>query len=215
MVAQSRPRQRAAADDTTGGAPQLTRRLFTRRCPSSSFTIAVIAGGQAGRSDDFPSRRPTRKRNSFMKTRRTSRLYADRTARRHRDYRGPDRPAAARRAIGPRGSPAGPVHQQPQANRPGHAQLPHRDRDVPAGWHRGRDRLFRAGYTVDLGDLERPGTDAGLPGTIAAVQCGNFSWAVGTGTAWKINSTVTRPSSACSSALRRFAPRRSALDQHG
>ena len=41
----------------------------------------------------------------------------------------------ARGAIGPRGGPAGPVRQQPQADRPGDAQLPHRHRDVPAGWH--------------------------------------------------------------------------------
>ena len=31
--------------------------------------------------------------------------------------------------------PAGPVHQQPQADRPGHGQLPRPVRIVPAGWH--------------------------------------------------------------------------------
>ena len=30
------------------------------------------------------------------------------------------------------------------------------------------------GYIVDLGDLECPGPDAGLPGTAAAVQCGQL-----------------------------------------
>ena len=51
-------------------------------------------------------------------------LHADRTARRHRHHRRPDRPAAARRAGGPRGGPAGAVRQQPEADRPGDAQLP-------------------------------------------------------------------------------------------
>ena len=36
---------------------------------------------------------------------------------------GPDRPAPARRPGRPRGRPPGPVHQQPQADRPGLAQL--------------------------------------------------------------------------------------------
>ena len=52
-----------------------------------------------------------------------SRLHADRAAGRDRDHRGPDRPAAAGGAVGPRGGPAHPVHQQPQADRPGDAQL--------------------------------------------------------------------------------------------
>ena len=50
-----------------------------------------------------------------------TRLHADRTAGGHRDHRRPDRPAAARRPGGPRGRPARPVHQQPQADRPGAA----------------------------------------------------------------------------------------------
>ena len=47
------------------------------------------------------------------------RVHADRAAGRHRDHRRPDRPALARRAVGPRGGPPDPVHQQPQADRPG------------------------------------------------------------------------------------------------
>ena len=57
-----------------------------------------------------------------------SRLHADRIAGGDRDHRGPDRPAAARRPGGPRGGPAGPVHQQPQAARPGLPQLRERQR---------------------------------------------------------------------------------------
>ena len=48
-----------------------------------------------------------------------TRLHPDRTAGGHRDHRRPDRPAAARRPGGPRGGPADPVRQQPQAARPG------------------------------------------------------------------------------------------------
>ena len=52
-----------------------------------------------------------------------TRLHAHRAARRDRDHRRPDRAAAARGAGGPRGGPPRPVHQQPQADRPGAAQL--------------------------------------------------------------------------------------------
>ena len=50
------------------------------------------------------------------------RLHADRAAGRHRHHRRADRPAAAGRPGGPRGGPARPVHQQPQAARPGRAR---------------------------------------------------------------------------------------------
>ena len=43
----------------------------------------------------------------------------------------PDRPAPARRPGGPRGRPPRPVHQQPQADRPGGPQLPRRQRRLP------------------------------------------------------------------------------------
>ena len=49
------------------------------------------------------------------------RVHADRAAGGHRHHRHPDRPAAARRAEGPRGRRPHAVHQQPQADRPGHA----------------------------------------------------------------------------------------------
>ena len=42
-------------------------------------------------------------------------------------------PAAARRAGGPRGRPPDPVCQQPQADRPGDAQLPRRSGLAPLG----------------------------------------------------------------------------------
>ena len=43
----------------------------------------------------------------------------------------PDRPAPAGRAGGPRGGPARPVRQQPEADRPRPAQLPRRARQLP------------------------------------------------------------------------------------
>ena len=52
-----------------------------------------------------------------------SRFHPDRTSCRHRDHRGPDRPAAAGRPGRPRGGPPDPVRQQPEADGPGPAQL--------------------------------------------------------------------------------------------
>ena len=63
------------------------------------------------------------------------RLHPDRAAGRDRHHRRPDRPAAAGRAGGPRGRPPRPVHQQPEANRPGDAQLPLGEQLLPAGRH--------------------------------------------------------------------------------
>ena len=56
---------------------------------------------------------------SIPRSRFDSRLHADRTPGRHRHHRRPDRPAAAGRAGRPRGRTTCPVHQQPQADRPG------------------------------------------------------------------------------------------------
>ena len=50
-------------------------------------------------------------------------LHADRAAGRDRDHRRPDRAAAARRPGGPRGRAAGPVRQQPDADRPRDQEL--------------------------------------------------------------------------------------------
>ena len=50
---------------------------------------------------------------------RSTGFHPDRAAGRHRHHRGPDRAAAAGRAVGARGRPPRPVHQQPQAARPG------------------------------------------------------------------------------------------------
>ena len=66
----------------------------------------------------------------------SSRVHADRAAGRHRDHRGPDRPAPARGAGGPRGRPPRPVRQQPQADRAGDAQLPRRQRPSCPPGHR-------------------------------------------------------------------------------
>ena len=74
-------------------------------------------------------------------------LHADRIARGDRDHRRADRPAAPGGPGGPRGRPPGPVHQQPEADRPGawhnyessQRQLP--ARRVPRQRRR-RPRLF-------------------------------------------------------------------------
>jgi type III restriction enzyme len=73
-----------------------------------------------------------------------ARLHADRAVGGDRDHRGPDRPAPAGGAIGPRGGAAHPVHQQSQADRTGAAPLSRHLRCVPARGdhefqaHRGR-----------------------------------------------------------------------------
>ena len=55
-----------------------------------------------------------------------SSLHADRAPGGDRDHRRAHRPAAAGRAVGPRGGPPRPVHEQPEADRPGGPQLPQR-----------------------------------------------------------------------------------------
>ena len=70
---------------------------------------------------DFPLEREHE--HSSWKSRWQPGFHADRAARRHRDHRGVDRPAAAGRAGGARGGPPRPVHQQPEAVRPGGEQL--------------------------------------------------------------------------------------------
>ena len=70
-----------------------------------------------GRSPDGPP--------SIVRSRlRPGWIHPDRAPGRHRDHRRADRPAAARGAGRARGGPADPVHQQPEADRPGAAQLP-------------------------------------------------------------------------------------------
>ena len=91
---------------------------------------------------------------------------------------------------GPRGSPAGPVHQQPQADRPGHAQLPHRDRHVPVGWHQDL-RLCLATPTITWGTWSAQALMLGYLEQMPLYNAANFSWAVGMGPGWDINSTVT------------------------
>ena len=59
-------------------------------------------------------------------------VHADRVAGGDRHHRHPHRPAAAGRAEGPRGRRTHPVRQQPQADRPGPALLPRRQRQLPA-----------------------------------------------------------------------------------
>ena len=97
-----------------------------------------------------------------------ARLHADRALGRHRDHRRPDRAAPARRPVGARGGTASAVRQQPEADRPGPAQLPDLHRRVPSGRDQGpgllRERLH------NLGGLERPRPDAPVPGTGGDLQ---------------------------------------------
>ena len=65
----------------------------------------------------------------------SSRFHPHRTLGRHRDHRGLDFAAAARRAVGSRGGPPGPVHQQPQADRTGRPQLLECQQFRAAGLH--------------------------------------------------------------------------------
>ena len=67
----------------------------------------------------------TQRGDSTHETRETKTIgiHPDRAPGGDRDHRGPDRPAAARRAAESRGGPAGPVCQPPQAVRPGDPQL--------------------------------------------------------------------------------------------
>ena len=65
-----------------------------------------------------------------------SRLHPDRAPGGDRDHRRPDRPAAAGGAGGARGGAADAVRQQPEAARPGAAQLPRRRGDIPDGLRR-------------------------------------------------------------------------------
>src|SRR5262245_26287429 len=69
---------------------------------------------------------------------------APRTARRHRHHRRPHRSVAAGGPEGPRGGLPCEVHQQPQADGPGAAQLPRRQPDLSArsrGDERSRQRV--------------------------------------------------------------------------
>ena len=61
------------------------------------------------------------------------RLYADRAAGRDRHHRHPHRPPAARGPEGPRGRQPHEVLEQPQADRPGRAQLPRHAPEFPFG----------------------------------------------------------------------------------
>src|SRR5262245_50608876 len=66
-------------------------------------------------------------------------VHAHRTARRHRHHRRPHRSVAAGGPEGPRGRVPGEVHQQPQADGSGTAQLPRRQLNLSA-WSRGDER---------------------------------------------------------------------------
>ena len=82
--------------------------------------------------------------------RRAARFHADRAPRGHRHHRGADRTPAAGRPGGARGGPAGPVRQQPQADRPGVRELRERQHDLSAGRH----RVDELGRHLGLGRLD-------------------------------------------------------------
>ena len=99
------------------------------------------------------------------------RLHADRAAGRHRDHRRADRPAAARRAGGPRGRPAGAVRQQPQADRPGACTTTTRPTTASRPAPRPRTQpTRRRGEPASPGWARAPGAAARLPGADAALQ---------------------------------------------
>src|SRR5579863_7174162 len=60
-------------------------------------------------------------------------FHVDRVAGRDRHYRGPDCIVAAGRSGGAGGGPTHAMSKQPQANRPGDAQLPRHCQEVPVG----------------------------------------------------------------------------------
>ena len=116
-------------------------------------------------------------------------FHADRTAGRHRDHRRPDRPPAARRAVGARGRPPDPVHQQPEADRPGVHELRERQQRLLADDDPG-PVPDAPGSTARLGhraaDSSRPG--APLPGRLRS-----WSRAPSTTRSTSTAPTATRP----------------------
>ena len=105
-------------------------------------------------------------------------LHADRAPGRDRDHRRLDRPAAARRAGGPRGGPADAVRQQPEAARDRDPQLhlaeqllrpPGRELRQPGLWRPGHPERLAAG----LG-----GYPAARHGAAALYNTANYSESV-------------------------------------
>ena len=91
--------------------------MKSRPCPSANFLL-LRSGCAAHRGFQ----------NSFfresIRNASSSSLHIDRVAGGDRHHRRADRPAAAGGSGGPRGRPASPVRQQPQATGPRHAELP-------------------------------------------------------------------------------------------
>ncbi len=115
-------------------------------------------------------RRPSHEPHSSRRPR--AGLHADRIAGGDRDHRRVGRPAPARGPDGPRGGATGPVHEQPEADRPGDAQLPRVGQRLPAGLpERGPDHHLhhRGGQRLGLGHA-----GPGLPGAAAAVCVGQL-----------------------------------------
>ena len=123
-------------------------------------------GSKAGSAESSPtrlplftrsSRRPVNLRSSHLppdpdltgSDHAPPRVHADRTARRHRDHRHPDRPAAARRPEGPGGRQPDEVQQQPQADRPGPATTT----TTPTGSFPPAGRRSRGGSARGHGDF--------------------------------------------------------------
>ena len=130
-------------------------------------------GGRVSARPASPiSKNPSRGRTSHVRT--TLRFHADRTPGGHRDHRGPDRPALARRPGRARSGPAGPVHQQPQTARAGHRQLrvgeqlPAERRHLQGHGHPGLVQQARLRQRLPEYALVRP--DAALPGAVDFVQ---------------------------------------------
>ena len=119
---------------TLGPNPGLRLRTATspaRTAPSGRSQATSVAHEQAGTRGPRPPRRrvpvhpcaPSVPHPEPIRCPCTA-LHPDRAAGGDRDHRRADRPAAARRPGRPRGGPADPVHEQPEADRHRPAQLP-------------------------------------------------------------------------------------------
>ena len=115
-------------------------------------------------------------------------FHADRAAGRHRDHRRPDRPAAARRAVGPRGRPPDPVHEQPEADRPGVHELRERQQRLLADDDPGPVPDGRSG-----GTLESRAADSSRPGAPSPGRLRSWSRAPSTTRSTSTGPTATRP----------------------
>src|SRR5262245_38447016 len=90
-----------------------------------------------------------------------SRFYTYRAPGRNRDHRCPYLTAPARRPVGARSGPSGPVRQQPEADRPGDAQLSRHQQQLPTPGHQ-QPGVRRNLVRLDPGDPAAHGTGSAV-----------------------------------------------------